>query len=198
MFCGFSFAGTLTEDFNDGDMDGWTILSGTWAVTDKELHQTQAGGPMVIVWEEPGELTDFTLTVRAMGLVTNADWGLAFRVADINNHYSWQFVNGHLAFVSYVNNGRTENWTWNTAETLNEWQEFTVVAEGNSFELWWKGEKKHTFQHDALTTGKVGLFGWETSEKFDDVSVTAEGIGGGRAVSKSGKLTTTWSSIKSK
>ncbi|MBM3243072.1 hypothetical protein FJZ31_42985 [Candidatus Poribacteria bacterium] len=196
MFLQISFAGTLTEDFNDGKMDGWTVLSGTWEVKNKELRQNQMGGPMVIVWDEPGELTDFTMTGKVMGLGGDADWGLALRVTDRNNHYSWQYVNSNLMFVTYINGTRTEAWKTPQAEILNEWQDFKVVAKGKTFELWWKGVKKNTFEHDALKKGKVGLFGWETAEAFDDITLTAEGVGKATVFPKD-KLAQIWGQIKS-
>ncbi len=190
----FASAGTITNNF-DGGIDDWTVLSGIWTVQDGVLHQDEMGGPKVIVWDTPGELTDFTISVRAMGRLSNADWGLAFHATDAQNHYSWQFVNGHLGFVSYVGNSRSEDWTWDTAEVIDVWQEFQVVAEGTSYELWWEGELRTTFEHSGLATGKVGLFTWDQVD-FDDFTVEAAEVG--TAVSTKSKLTTTWGSIKSK
>ncbi|MBC8235257.1 hypothetical protein H8E77_37405 [bacterium] len=153
------------------------------------------GGPKVIVWDIPGELTDFTITVKARALTGDADWGLAFHAIDAQNHYSWQWVNGHLAFVSYVNGARSEDWTQDKPMEMNTWQDFKVVADGTSYELHWKGDNINTFEHKALTDGKVGLFTWDKID-FDDFTVTAEEIS--TAVSIKSKLTTTWGSIKAK
>jgi hypothetical protein len=78
---------------------------------------------------------------------------------------------------------------------MNTWQDFKVVAEGTSYELHWKGDNITTFEHEALTDGKVGLFTWDQID-FDDFTVTAEEIA--TAVSTKSKLTTTWGSIKAK
>ncbi|MBM3243071.1 hypothetical protein FJZ31_42980 [Candidatus Poribacteria bacterium] len=194
MFWGtfFASAGTISTNF-DKKIDDWTVFSGVWTVENGVLHQDEMGGPKVIVWNLPGELTDFTVSVKARALTNDADWGLAFHATDVNNHYSWQWVNGHLAFVSYVKGGRTEDWTQNQPQEMNTWQDFKVVAMGTSYDLYWKGNKITTFEHKALTTGKVGLFTWDKID-FDDFTVTAEDVG--TAVSTKGKLTTSWGAIK--
>ena len=196
MFLGtfWASAGTITIDFDKG-IDDWTVFSGIWTVEDGVLHQDEMGGPKVIVWDIPGELTDFTITVKARALTGDADWGLAFHAIDAQNHYSWQWVNGHLAFVSYVNGARSEDWTQDKPMEMNTWQDFKVVADGTSYELHWKGDNITTFEHKALTDGKVGLFTWDKID-FDDFTVTAEEIS--TAVSIKSKLTTTWGSIKIK
>ena len=190
-------AGTITADFEDeGQLDDWTILSGQWSIQDGFMHQEQMGGPIVAVWNVPGELEDFTIKVNARALTGDADWGVAFRVADVGNHYSWQWVNGHLAFVTYVNGGRTENWTQNEPMEMDTWQEFEVTAEGNSYTLSWKGAEVHVSEHDALEGGMVGFFVWDQAD-FDDFSVTADSLVGD-AVSPVGSLTVAWGSIKVK
>jgi 3-keto-disaccharide hydrolase len=196
--CAFlASAGTITADFNDdAQLDDWTVLSGSWSIQDDIMHQDQMGGPIVAVWNIPEELEDFTINVTARALTGDADWGLAFRAIDANNHYSWQYVNGHLAFVSYIGGARAENWTQNQPMEMDTWQEFEVTGEGNYYTLSWKGEEIHVFEHDALTGGKVGLFTWDQVE-FDDFTVTADSLAG-QAVSPVGSLTTAWGSIKVK
>lgn len=190
-------AGTVTANFgNAAQLDGWTALSGDWSIAGGVMHQEQMGGPIVVVWDVPGDLDDFTIKVQSRSLTADADWGLVFRATDIDNHYSWQWVNGHLGFVSYVGGSRSEDWTQNEPMEMDVWQEFVVTAVGNSYTLSWKGSEIHTFQHDALTGGKVGFFTWDQAD-FDDFIVTSDSIAG-TAVSPVGTLTTAWGSIKVK
>ncbi len=192
----FVSAGELVDDFEDDDISDWTILSGAWSAEDGVLHQTQMGGPQVIVWETPGELEDFTISVKAMGLISDADWGLAFHGSEGGNHYSWQYVNSGLMFVVYTSGARVETNLQAQGEILNEWQSFEVVAEGDSYDLYWEGDMIRNFIHGALTDGRVGLFAWDLAA-FDDFTVTADLIAG-QAVSPVGSLTTAWGSIKVK
>jgi len=189
-------AGTITDNFNDGKIDDWTIFSGVWSAKDGVIHQTEMGGPKVIVWNTPGELKDFTISVKAMGLSADADWGLVFRAKDVNNHYSWQYVNGGLMFVAYVGGARTENNLQAQGAILNEWQDFKVVASGNSYTLSWKGNEIKTIENAALTGGKVGFFTWDVVD-FDDFVVTSDSISSTTAVSSKGRLSITWGELKS-
>lgn len=192
----FVAAGDLVDDFEDDDIGDWTILSGAWSAEDGVLHQTQMGGPQAIVWETPGELEDFTISVKGMGLTPDADWGLVFHGSEGGNHYSWQFVNGGLMFVVYTNGSRVETNLQAQGEILNEWQDFVVVAAGDSYDLYWKGDMISNFTHGALTTGRVGLFAWDLAD-FDDFTVTADSLVG-LAVSPDSSLATSWGSIKVK
>ena len=92
----------LNYDFEkDAQMKDWTSLRGTWEVKDGALRETaDAGGPLVVVMGKE-DWTDYTITATIQGLIGDADWGIAFRVQDVNNHYSWQFCNGNLMLVTY-------------------------------------------------------------------------------------------------
>ena len=48
-------AGTITDNFNDGKIDDWKVFSGVWTAKDGVIHQTEMGGPKVIVWNTPGD-----------------------------------------------------------------------------------------------------------------------------------------------
>lgn len=193
LLTSFAKAGEIGEDFSTPLDDTWTVFSGNWEVTDGFLHQSEFGGPKVIVWEAPGELENFTITVEARQLSTDADWGLAFRASDVNNHYSWQWVNGHLAFVTYVGGARAEAWTQNEPQEQDVWQEYKVVADGDTYDLYWKGDMIHTFEHDALDDGFIGFFVWDEVD-FDNLVVEADEIAS--AVSPQVKLAITWGRIK--
>ncbi len=191
----FAMAGGMAEKFDKKLDKTWKVFSGVWEVKDGVLHQSELGGPKVIVWEAPGELNNFTITVESRQLSNDADWGLAFRASDVSNHYSWQWVNGHLAFVTYVNAARTEAWTMNEPQEPNKWQEYKVVAKGDTYDLYWKGDKINTFQHKALKKGFVGFFVWDEVD-FDNFVVESDEIVGGLAVSPQDKLATTWGALK--
>jgi len=185
----------------------WTDLAGTLEIRDGMMCSVSAAdGPLVSFiadWED--DWSDYNIKVKAQGLVADADWGIAFRVQDAQNHYSWQFCNGSLMFISYVGGARTENAVKGQGEVLNEWQDFEVNVEGDTFDLYWNGDLIKTVSHNALEAGKVGLFNWINGGTalgenggitFDDFIVEGEGIPGKLAVDSRGKLASTWAGIK--
>lgn len=161
-------------DFSDAAQDSsWEDLAGDWGVQDGQFYEfDDAGGPLVSVTGDPS-VTDYTITVKAMGLVSNADWGIVFRAIDINNFYTWQFVNGALEFIIYNKGGRSTVNTETFAESLYEWQEFKVEAAHNTFNLYYNGELKQTVTDRTHSYGRIGLFGW-----VDSGAAVADNIGG--------------------
>jgi hypothetical protein len=199
----------MNFDFSKADqINQWKDLAGTMAIADGLLcSMKDAGGPLVsMVKDWKNEWADYTITVKAQGLVADADWGISFRVKDIANFYSWQFCNGNLMFVTYVGGARTEAWKVAQAEVLNTWQDYKVVVKGNKFDLYFGGKLSQSVTHDALKTGSVGTFVWinggtklgnHGGVAFDDFSVDGTGIPGAlTAVELSGKLAVTWAEIK--
>ena len=195
LLTSFAFAGNMAENFSGVLDKTWTSLAGVWATQGGVLKQTEMGGPKMIIWKAPGELKNFTITVQARQITADADWGVAFRASDIANHYSWQWVNGHLGFVTYIANARTEAWTQNQPQEQNVWQEFKVVSKDTSYDLYWKGNKINTFEHKSLTKGFLGFFVWDQAD-FDNLVIESNEIATS-AVSTQGKLSATWGELKS-
>jgi hypothetical protein len=153
-------------DFEDADqVDQWTDLAGFWDIEGGLFYEWEdADGPLVTLTGDP-TLTDVAVSVQGMGLVADADWGIVFRATDIGNFYSWQFVNGTLALLSYVNGTRSDPVLYSEtyAEELNVWQDFMVIVKGNVIHCYFNGELKTIVEDDNLTAGQVGLFGWVNS-----------------------------------
>ena len=164
----------ISFDFSNASQDSeWEDLSGDWGIQDGMYYEFKdADGPLVSVTGD-ATVSNYTITVKAMGLVTGADWGIAFRVQDVNNHYSWQFVNGALECILYNKGGRSTLYTEPLDEILDEWQDFKVEAVGNTFNLYWNGELKTTITDKTLGWGRIGLFGWVNAG-----SPVADTIGG--------------------
>ncbi|MBN2327859.1 MAG: hypothetical protein JXR73_11955 [Candidatus Omnitrophica bacterium] len=151
-------------DFSDAaQADEWEDWAGTWGVENGTfVEYDDADGPLVSVTGDPG-LTDIAITVDAMGLVGDADWGLVFRATDIGNFYSWQFCNGGLYYLMYSGGSRTEPFTPDYPEVLNEWQKFQVILKGNVFYLLFNDEIQGVIEDDTHAAGQVGFFGWINS-----------------------------------
>lgn len=164
-------------DFQDAaQLTQWEDLAGTFDIANGQFVEIDdADGPLVTLTGDP-TLTDVAVSVKGMGLVADADWGIVFRCSGIGDFYSWQFVNGYLRMISYVGGSRTEplGISITYAEELNAWQEFTVIVKGNVIYAFFNGEIQGVVVDDALTEGQVGLFGWVNGGT--DLSNVAGGI----------------------
>lgn len=148
-------------DFSDpAQADEWEDWAGTWGIENGTfVEYDDADGPLVSVTGDPG-LTDIAITVDAMGMVADADWGLVFRATDIGNFYSWQFCNAALYFLMYSGGERTEPFHPAYPEVLNEWQKFQVILKGNVIYLLFDDEIQGVIEDDTHAAGRVGFFGW--------------------------------------
>lgn len=200
-------AQSLTYDFEDaGQKDEWEDLSGETKIVDGLLCEMGTGGsPLISVikdWNE--EWKDYTISVKAQGSVGDADWGIVFRVQDVSNSYKWEFCNSLLRFVTEIGGTRTAVLTTPQPEVLNEWQDFIVVVEGNTFELYWNGDLIQTATHDAFETGSVGVASWINAgtavgehggTAYDDFNVEGTGIPT-ISVEPKDKLAISWGRIR--
>jgi len=197
----------MIYDFEDANQkDEWEDLRGTTEIVDGMLCEMGSGGsPLISVikdWQD--DWTDYTITVKAKGSVADADWGIVFRVQDVTNYYKWEFCNALLRFVTEIGGTRTAVFTTAQPEVLEVWQDFKVVVEGDTFELYWNDDLIHTATHSSFTTGRVGIASWinagspignQGGAAFDDYSVEGSGIPT-ISVEPKGKLTTSWGKIK--
>ena len=200
-------AQAITYDFEDAEQkDDWEDLRGEMKIVDGLFcEMATAGLPLITVikdWRE--EWKDYTISVKAQGSVGDADWGIVFRVQDVSNYYKWEFCNALLRFVTEIGGVRTAVFTTPQPEVLGEWQDFKVVVEGNTFELYWNGDLINTVTHDAFEAGTVGVASWINAglavgdhggTTYDDFSVDGPGIPA-LSVEPEGKLATTWATLK--
>ncbi len=164
-------------DFSDvSQLDQWEDLAGVFDIADGHFYEiVDAGGPLVTLTGDP-TLTDVAVTVKGMGLVGDADWGVVVRCTDLGNMYSWQYVNGYLRVLRYAGGTRTEplGVSINYAEELNVWREFTLIVKGNVLYAFFDGEIQGIVVDNALSAGQVGLFGWVNAGT--DLSAVPGGI----------------------
>ncbi|HEX30301.1 TPA: hypothetical protein ENG04_09500, partial [Candidatus Poribacteria bacterium] len=84
------WAGTFRDDFEDGDLEGWKVLNGTWQVKDGELTARHAAisPPARIEWEV-ALLADctFEADVRFEAILSNRAWVMMLFRPDQVWHY---------------------------------------------------------------------------------------------------------------
>lgn len=75
----------FSDDFSDGNADGWTIESGQWSVLNGEFLENSDADPLSLALHEPIS-SDIQLTAQ-LRTTDDDDIGLAFRAHDRNNLY---------------------------------------------------------------------------------------------------------------
>lgn len=215
-----SQAGTLRDDFNDGNMNGWdttsAVTSGTWKVESGEVVINPKNGVVTLLIGEDN-WKDYTIRVRAKIVKNHIRAssngileGLGIIVRNFGIYpqakcYLLSMLNfsdyrGMAAY--YTPSGITGIWITDKPFSLElgKWYDIKIVVEGNQFRYSINDETVVEFKHDGVPTGKVGIsaFYTETTAYFDDFYVTGNDIQDTlTSVSSKDRLANAWGKLKS-
>jgi len=219
MFPAILWAGTLRDDFNDGNMDGWDTTSmvtgGTWKLENGELVITSKNGVVTLFIGEDN-WKDYTVSVKAK-IVTNHVRasatgileGIGVIIRDFGNYpqhecYLLPILNfsdykGMAAY--YTPSGITGMWIADKPFQLDldKWYDIKAIVEGNQFRFSINDEFIIEFNHSAVPKGKIGIsaFYTDTTAHFDDFSVIGNDIPDTvTSVSQKDKLAIAWGMAK--
>ena len=205
-----SWAGTFMDDFEDGDMDGWTPISfgagGTSKIENGELVLEGFGGASFLTFVIEGPTwKDYTVQVNLMitkhsvaqagvilrGVVNEYSYGVLFVGANVKQLRTYHaniktgWVPQHVQEVPF-------DWEVNT------WYVLKAVIEGDNFKYYVNDDLLMEYIDATYPSGGVGLTVTQSIiAHFDDFFVTGGDIPDHfRAVSPKAKLATTWGAIK--
>ncbi|MBO0723802.1 MAG: fibronectin type III domain-containing protein, partial [Blastocatellia bacterium] len=177
----------FSDDFQDGNADGWSRSSGSWSVvTDGSLAYRQsstsadsnarAGSP---AW------TDYSVQARVKPIAFNgADRyaGLMTRVTNSNHYYFLALQNGNQLILGkragsspIVLAAKSFTFSTGTFYTLR------IDAQGSSLSGYVNGTLQLTATDADFAAGIIGGATYFASASFDDFLVTSLGGGGGTA-----------------
>jgi hypothetical protein len=204
------WAGTLRDDFDDGDMDEWDVSEAgpIWEVKDGELVITPRGFPVDFLIGEP-TWENYTVRVRTR-IVKHRSTGniestsVLVRRESLMSLYVFGFGNrggGKIAFALYAQGGPparhfvSDPFQWE----LDTWYNLKVTAEGERFWFYVDNRLMIHYTDDTYPKGKVGIGSAHvgTTAHFDDFSVTGDDVPDlDLSVSPEEKLATTWGKVK--
>ncbi|CAM4492200.1 endoglucanase [Paenibacillus endophyticus] len=170
----------FSDDFNDGNADGWSPVSGTWAVQSEQYNGQAAGGNShsvtgSVYW------TDYTLEAKVS--VTNnsggnKDAGLVFRYTDESNYYVLYLKNNDksgrkMELVKIVGGVKTSLGFANPSIAADTLYAYKVVVDGSSITAYKDGIAEISVTDSSFSSGKIGTRVYaHTKAVFDDVIVT--------------------------
>jgi len=206
-----AWAGTLKDDFSDGDFDGWMQSGrGHWRVENKELVFDNLDYPSVLFVGEP-DWRDYTISVRAK-LITHQPTNccgegimLAARGKSVSNAYlfllgTWQqtgkqvlgcYTQGNVA----PNSMKTNPFQWE----MSSWYDLRLTVHGDKCVFYVDNKRVLTYEDKTYELGRVGIGGAfnTTTIHFDDVIISGDDVPDmNLSVAPKTKLTTTWSKLK--
>jgi len=206
-----TWAGTLFDDFNDGDMEEWIkVGEGIWKIKNGELvlkpvNSLFGFGIGKTTWE------NYTVSVK-MKIVehqTTPGWtegaGLSLRYSPQWNAYSFTLatlgISPKRAQAVYIQgNFMGRHFEFKPFEwELDTWYNLKVIAEGKQFQFYVDDELVLKYKDKVHPTGQVG-FGTaytRTTAHFDDFVVSGDDVPNlNYSVSQKDKFASTWGKIK--
>ena len=169
------------EDFDDGAAQGWTPVSGSWAVDTNNLHSTAIGPADIAVYGNSIWATGFTYHVKVSNGFTSTGnlVGLAYNYQDTSNYYAVTFAPTGTAYLNKVINGTTT--TVATASYSgggpNVWFDVDVIRSGTSTMVSVNGITVFSnIVQGELGAGKIGAITTWTDGRFDNVSISTTAI----------------------
>ncbi len=172
-----SNAPLLNEDFDNGDISNWTVVSGSWAtqLSPSSFGPTSTSGFAVSV-AGSSAWTDYSISSRVAIENANGNAGLLFRYSDPSNYYMLR-INAYTQSVDlYQMVGGTLTLLGTSTFTPNIGTYYMLRADirGNTITTYLDGvalAPPYSVGSGQLPTGKIGLRTAGSTALFDDVEV---------------------------
>jgi len=177
----------MSDNFNDGNDDGWTRFEGTWAVEGGEYSSGGSGPAKSTIGD--ARWADYTVEADIKMIDSGGDGGLIFRVSN-PSHGTERGQNNYDAFqgyYAYLTSGGVSlgkmNYSWTplaaSAQTYatNTWYHMKVVVNGANMKVYVgdMANPKIDYTDNSLTAFTHGKVGVRTANKhthFDNLSVS--------------------------
>ena len=176
------------DDFNDGDDAGWTVKSGTWAVTGGEYRETGTySSPGITVVDNTTR--DMSIGVRAMDLGTGGfrNFFIVFAYDEANAKVFWAGARignappGAWTIEEVDLDTGSSTWLAEVYEygiNVNTWYDLKLVINGDTVTLYAGGAEKVSYTFPGgMPAGRIGLAGQNNQALFDDFVIDTDGDG---------------------
>jgi len=198
----------LTDNFDDGNDQGWTPIQGDWSVKNgtyvqEELEWTTTSTHETYHRSYFGEenWSDYTFEAKVR-IEPGGDLapivGIFFRVtekSDVGDYYYFRLDARDSEGPGLI---KAPNVTMqiNNNQPAEVGRDYVLKAEvnGKRIKCYVDGRLEIEVEDDAFPQGAVGVGSFNAGGIFDDVTITGTGIP--TAVSAKGKLAQTWGHIK--
>jgi uncharacterized coiled-coil protein SlyX len=177
----FSFSSAdqvcLSDDFNDGDTDGWQLLIGNWRVENGTFVQ-DLGGDNRIALIENRVFSSQIVEAEAKFNDPSGYGGIILWFQDINNLIKVRIYPAvsRIYINEYVDSIENSSW-YSYPSSNNMWVNLKVEANNKTGALDIYANDDHIFTYNVTSikrTGKTGLFNGNAGGYFDNFSICAE------------------------
>ena len=212
-------AGTLKDDFSDGNLDGWRLhkfggQSAKWLVKDGKLIciDKEVCAPVastLIIGDNTWSNYEFELQLKIEQTfdINNCkpEIGIAIHSDDTNfdtGIYFYFHRNGVWSSSSAVIAKAQQQVTVKPPIERfileeGKWYTARAVANGNSYKMYIVDEQIHNFKSDLPDNGRAGIFARNCEAYFDNIIIIGDDIPEmNLSVQSKSKITTTWGRVR--
>jgi pectate lyase len=176
-------AATLfTDDFNDGNADGWSKSGGSWSIaTDGTgVYRQSSTGSDAKAQAGASSWTDYAVQARVKPLAFASGSGrqvaVLARAQNMTNYYFLALTNGgQVQLGRRVAGATTILGTASVSVSTGTWYTLRLDAFGSALRGYVDGTQLVSASDATFAVGKIGLGTLYASASFDDVQVTTDG-----------------------
>jgi len=176
---GGAFAATLfSDDFQDGNANGWTTSGGTWSVVSDGTQVYRQTGTSGDARARAGSSswTDYTVQARVKPLSFNGTNRFAAVLARTQSSTSYYYLalrsNNTVELKKLVNGTGTTLGVASVTVTLNTWYTLAIEVTGSTLRGRVNGNLVATATDTQYAAGNVGVATFNATASFDDVVVS--------------------------
>lgn len=172
---------TFTDNFDDGNADGWTTYGGTFTVTDGKYAAKNGSGTKAVASATSFSNFIYEADVSLGNGTNDQNAGLIFRVQDptvgadnLKGYYAGIGIHGRVQ-VGRFNNNWTELASIPYKISPNTVYRMKVVADGRNIDVYMNEELIVSVVDRTYTTGAIGVRNFLIDATYDNISVTDTG-----------------------
>jgi len=168
----------VNDDFSDGTLDGWDIISGTWVITTDGAAQssgpTGSGFNAMVIGLDSWTDYEVELDIR---LDSGEEYAVGVRWQNSQTWYHCSHTVGGIASVfKYLSGAATRELGSGVSTPLDDgtWYHWRIVVQGRTITFYVEGEQVLSVEdgNSPITSGKVALLVRAGSIlSFDNVTV---------------------------
>jgi pectate lyase len=177
-----SAATLFSDDFNDGNFNGWATQNGTWSVVQDSgsgvFYQSSSNEGRASAGNQ--SWTNYSVEAR----VKVENWNgsnrayVAGRYKDGNNFYAASLYNsngGKLEIRKKLSGSTTTLATKDYTLATGTWYTVKLELSGTTIRMYVNGTLQLTATDSSISSGGIGLVGYKAATKFDNVIVSDSG-----------------------
>lgn len=166
------------DDFNDGNYNGWTVDSGSWQVTSKQLRSTVTHSHIHV---NTSFSSNRHIKTDIQTLTTGDPWNvgrLMVKEEDGNNNVYALIKTDGIVELAWFKNGQQTSWQVPSSPTISPFDihVLAVSVVGTNAKVWVDGKLYIDGDHADLATisGYTGLYTPDSTALFDNIIIFDE------------------------